>query len=82
MSLNVSSLTDSIADVFDSDSFVPSDLQSRLDSFTTAGVNTINVTQFRQQIDQNILSFNVTNEIARLASLRSDLNGQVGYYYS
>ena len=74
----MSSLADSIAGVFDSDTFVPSDLQNRLDDFTTAGVNTINVTQFRQQIGQEILLFNTTSEIERLESLRTELNDLVG----
>ena len=73
----MSSLSDSINDVFSPDSFVPSDLQTRLNDFTDAGVNAINISQFREQINLDILSFNVTTEVMRLEDLIAELNGIV-----
>ena len=49
----------------------------RLDDFTTTGVNAINISQFRQQLEQDILSFNVADQIMQLEGLRTQLQSIV-----
>ena len=63
--------------MFNSSSFVPSDLQERLENFTNSGVDGINITMFREQIDQQILSFNVSEQIIELEMLRDNLTNAV-----
>ena len=68
--------------MFNSSSFVPLDLQERLENFTNSGVDGINITMFREQIDQQILSFNVSEQIIELEMLREELvNAVINNYY-
>ena len=70
----MSSLSNQISNVFDSDSFVPADLQDRLDDFTATGVDNINISQFRSQINRGILSFNITEQIDQLEMFRQNIS--------
>ena len=77
VSSEVSGFASNISDLISRDTFVPQDVQDRLNGFNGTGVGGINITQFTKQLNRAILSFNVTEQIEQLTMLRDDFNNTV-----
>ena len=52
---------------------MPQDVQDTLNDFTSTGVEGINISQFRETLDRNILNFNIDMQINDLTILRDSL---------
>ena len=48
-------------------------MQDTLNDFTSTGVEGINISQFREELDRNILSFDIDMQINDLTILRNNL---------
>ena len=48
-------------------------MQDTLNDFTSTGVEGINISQFREELDRNILSFDIDMQINDLTILRDNL---------
>ena len=77
VSSEVSGFANNISDLISRDTFVPQDVQDQLNGFNGTGVGGINITQFTEQLNRAILSFNVTQQIEQLTILRDTFNSIV-----
>lgn len=80
MSGEVGSFAQNITNVISRDTFVPQDVQDRLDGFDTTGVTGINISQFNEELSRSILSFDINMQIIDLTALRTQLNMSVSIY--
>lgn len=59
---------------------MPRDVQDRLDGFDTTGVGGINITQFTEQLDKAILSFDIAAQIEQLMNLSDIFRSNVSLF--
>jgi hypothetical protein len=65
---------------YTSDSFLDNSTQTALSDFTSASVDSINITEFRETLSGDTLGFNLTETITTLMQLREAFNaaGEAG----
>ena len=59
---------------FNRSSFIPADLSDRLTSFSTSGLDAINITAFRDQINQNVVGLDLDMQAEMFRNLSQSFN--------
>jgi hypothetical protein len=67
---DINSTVDQITNTINPDTFVPTEVQNVLNSFSSTGIDSLNFTGIRNSISQSFVTINITQQIERMTVIR------------
>jgi hypothetical protein len=68
---DINSTVDQITNTINPDTFVPTEVQNVLNSFSSTGIDSLNFTGIRNSISQSFVTINITQQIERMTVIRN-----------